>query len=147
MPKSKPYMSVSADVNASSFNGFIAEEHTTPSFPTTPTRKKAYSPGPNEEQSMNVAAGRFPEDVYTNTLPSWRAALRRKFVAVVEWESRVIGEWQVRSYFSLSLFPLNSSFFSTTPRLLCWRRHGMGREKEESLISSLICRRECGRPG
>jgi len=39
---------------------------------------------------MSVAAGRLPEDVYTNTLPSWRAALRRKCVAVVERESKVI---------------------------------------------------------
>jgi len=76
---------------------------------------------------MNVAAGRLPEDIYMNTLPSWQAALRRKCVAIVEWESKVITEWQVRSYlFIFSLFPLNTPFFPTTPHLLCWRRCGMG---------------------
>ena len=71
MPKSKPYMSVSADDNASSLNGFIAEEHPTPPFPTLPTRKKAYSPSSSREHSVGVAAGRLPEGVYTNTLPWW----------------------------------------------------------------------------
>lgn len=50
---------------------------------------------PGEEHTA-VAAGRLPEDVYTNTLPPWRAALRRKCVAVVEWESEVIVKLQVR---------------------------------------------------
>ena len=40
MPKSKLYMSVSADDDASSLNGSITEEHPTSSFPTPPTRKK-----------------------------------------------------------------------------------------------------------
>jgi hypothetical protein len=57
---------------------------------------------PGEEHTTGVAAGRLPEDVYTNTLPWWRAALRRKCVAVVEWESEVIAKWQVR------LSPLSS---------------------------------------
>jgi hypothetical protein len=48
-----------------------------------------------EEYTASVAAGRLSEDVYTNTLPSWRAALRRKSVAVVEWESEVIAKLQV----------------------------------------------------
>ena len=37
MPKSKPYMSVCVDDDASSLNGSINEENPTPSFPTTPT--------------------------------------------------------------------------------------------------------------
>ena len=52
---------------------------------------------------MGVSAARLPEEVYTNTLPWWQAALRKKCVAVVGWESEVIGEWQVRSPLSLSL--------------------------------------------
>ena len=131
MPKSKPYMSVSADDDASSLNGSIAEEHPTPTFPTPPSRKKAYSPGPSREQTVNVAAGRFPEDVYTNTLPSWRAVLRRKCVAIVEWESKVIGEWQVRSYiFFPTLFPLSTSFFPTTPACCVGEGVGWGRERK-----------------
>ena len=53
---------------------------------------------------MNVAAGRFPEGVYANTLLWWRAALRRKFVAAMERESKVIAEWQVRSFFFFLFF-------------------------------------------
>jgi membrane-associated phospholipid phosphatase len=49
-----------------------------------------------EEHTAGVAAGRLPEDVYTNYLSWWRAALRRKCVAVVERESEVIAKWQAR---------------------------------------------------
>jgi len=83
------------------------------------------------------------EDVYTNTLLSWRAVIWRKFIAVVEREGKVITEWQVRSYFIFSLFPFNTSFLLTTPHLLCLVKAGDGqREKEETLMLSLICRRE-----
>jgi len=67
---------------------------------------------------MNIAAGRLPEDVYTNTLPGWRAALRRKCLAVVERESKVIGEWQVRSYFFF-LFFLSTPLSSRLPPACC----------------------------
>ena len=53
----------------------------------------------NRQQNTNVAAGRLPEEVYTGTLPPWRAALRRQCVAMVEWECVVIAEWQVRPLF------------------------------------------------
>jgi len=96
MHKFKPSTSVSSDDDAPSLNGYIAEKHPNSSFTTTPTRKKAHSPGSSGEHTINVAAGRLPEDVYTNTLPSWRVAIRRKFVAVVEKESKVIAEWQAR---------------------------------------------------
>jgi len=112
MPQSKLYISASSDEDASSLNGAITEEDPIPSTPTLPTPKTPYSPGPSEEHTMNIAAGRLPEEVYTNMLPSWRAALRRKCVAVVEWESEVIGKWQARSppfFFS----------FSSQPCLLC----------------------------
>jgi len=53
----------------------------------------------------------------------------------------------VRSYFIFSLFPFNTSFLSTTPHLLCLVKAGdRQREKEETLMSLLICRRECVRP-
>jgi hypothetical protein len=53
---------------------------------------------PGEEHTAGVAAGRLPEDVYTYYLSWWRAALRRKCVAVVERESEVIAKWQVRLF-------------------------------------------------
>jgi len=102
-------------------------------YPFFPPPLKVYSPGPSEEHTMSVAAGLLPllpEDVYTNTLPSWRAALRRKCVAVVERESKVISEWQVRSYLFFFLsFSSQHFFLLGYPRLLCWRRRGMGRER------------------
>jgi hypothetical protein len=87
---------------------------------------------PSEGHTAGVAAGRLPEDVYTNTLPSWRAALRRKCVAVVEWESEVIAKLQVRPFLPLS---------SRCPN---------DEEEEEFntlLSSSCFCRRVSGRPG
>ena len=53
----------------------------------------------NHQQNTTAAAGRLPEEIYASTLPSWRAALRRQCLAVVEWETEVIARWQVRSPF------------------------------------------------
>jgi len=50
----------------------------------------------NHPQDTNVAAGRLPAEIYANTLPSWRLALRRKCLAAVEWESEVIAQWQAK---------------------------------------------------
>jgi hypothetical protein len=83
-----------------------------------------------EEHTAGVAAGRLPEDVYTNYLSWWRAALRRKCVAVVERESEVIAKWQVR------LFPPSLREAQT-----------MGRSKSLILSFSCLCRRVSGRPG
>lgn len=43
-----------------------------------------------------AASGRLPEDVYERTLPPVRLALRKALVRCVEWESGVLGRWQVR---------------------------------------------------
>ena len=137
MPKFKPSMSVSVDDHdhdhghAFSPNGAITEGDPNPSSsPTLLTRKKAYSPDPGEEQPVKVGAGRLPEEVYTNMLPWWRAALRRKFVAVVECESEVIGKWQVRFFFFSLPFSSQHSL-STSPGLLYWRGHGVGRDRRK----------------
>jgi len=68
IPKYKLYMSICANDDGSSLNVAITAEHPTPSFPTLPTRKKAYSPGPSGENIMDVAASRLPEEVHANTL-------------------------------------------------------------------------------
>ena len=115
MPKSKLYMTLSPnDASSLDSDDAVAEDPALPpGSAAAPTRMKSgsyprtdYSPGHSEERNASVAAGRLPEEVYANTLPWWRAALRRKCVAVVEWESEVIGEWQVRPVLSLSLFSL-----------------------------------------
>jgi len=75
---------------------------------------------------MNIAAGRLPEDIYTNTLPSWRAALRRRCVAIVERENKVIAEWQVRSYFFFLSFSSQHFFLLdySPPAVLAKARDG-----------------------
>ena len=50
----------------------------------------------DNQQSTTIAAGRLPEEIYTNTLPSWRLALRQRCLVVVERESEIIARWQVR---------------------------------------------------
>jgi hypothetical protein len=109
MPKSKLYMPLSTTENASA-NGTVTEHSQATPFPGVVSHKvhpKRSEPhtndSPGEEHTAGAAAGRLPEEVYANTLPEWRAALRRKCVAMVEWESEVIAEWQVRP---LTLFRL-----------------------------------------
>lgn len=64
--------------------------------------------------NTNVPAGRLPEEVYTNTLSPWRAAMRRQLVEIVEWESGVLAKVQVRVIYGLiqsrSCALLGSSF-------------------------------------
>ena len=86
-----------------------------------------------EEHTAGVAAGRLPEDVYTNTLPSWRAALRRKCVAVVERESEVIVKLQVCRFFP--------------PLFGKPKRCGRGRVLILYFRFRVFCRRVSGRPG
>jgi hypothetical protein len=99
MPKSKLYVSLSAD-DAASLNGDVGAA-------AASIRKKSGSGSEEEHMATVAAAGRLPEEVYANMLPGWRAALRRKCVAVVESESELIGKWQVRSFctFFLSWLP------------------------------------------
>lgn len=86
MPKSKIYTSPTAE--DPSTNGTVTE-----AIGVVPLKKsEADSP---EDHATGVAAGRLPEEVYTNTLSWRRAELRRRCVAVVEWETEVIATWQV----------------------------------------------------
>ena len=74
----------------------IGRSQVTPPTMDVAHLKRSEPHNPGEEHTARIDAGRLPEDVYTNTLPWWRAALRRKCVVVVEWESEIIGKWQVR---------------------------------------------------
>lgn len=87
------------------FDHSTVTEHSkaTPPMDVAPPKRREIHRGDlGEEHAAGVAAGRLSEDIYANTLPWWRAALRRKFVAVVEWESEVIARWQVRLFLPLS---------------------------------------------
>ena len=42
--------------------------------------------------------GLLPEEVYSRTLSSWRAGIRKRIVKNVEWESQVIARMQVRCF-------------------------------------------------
>lgn len=57
--------------------------------------EKASSEG-REKQDDNslVGIGLLPDDVYDRTMSSWRAAIRRRVRANVEWESKVIANMQ-----------------------------------------------------
>ncbi|KAF8268554.1 hypothetical protein EI94DRAFT_1778532 [Lactarius quietus] len=64
-----------------------------------PLRASPQRPPPQKsdrQQNTDVAAGRLPEDIYASTLPTWRLAVRRKCLAVVEWESEVIARLQAK---------------------------------------------------
>ncbi|OCH86020.1 hypothetical protein OBBRIDRAFT_738818 [Obba rivulosa] len=52
--------------------------------------------GSEVDEVVHVAAGRLPEEVYEKILNPWRAAIRRKLVQTVEWESEVIAAMQAR---------------------------------------------------
>ena len=86
MPKSKLNMSHSTE--DPSANGTVAPLCVVP-------EKTSDSHSVNTPSETCIDAGRLPEEVYTNTLPGWRAELRRKCVEVVEWESEIIATCQV----------------------------------------------------
>jgi hypothetical protein len=96
MPKSNLYTPLPAkDVT----NGTVTEHSPATPFPSVVYEKRSephMDDSPGEEHTASVDAGRLLEEVYANTLPWWREALRRKCVGVVEWESEVIATWQVR---------------------------------------------------
>lgn len=66
----------------------------------------------NDAANVIVSAGRLPEEVYTTTLSWWRAAVRRRLVGIVEWESGVLAQLQVRRFLCSSEF-LRFFFFTS----------------------------------
>jgi hypothetical protein len=133
MPNSSPHVPHSAEDASANDNSTVTVRFQATPIDVAPLkRSEPYADDfPVKQHTAGVAAGRLPEDVYANTLPSWRAALRRKCVAVVEWESEVIGKLQVRPF---PPPPLSS--------------RSINDEEEESLMLFLcFCRRVSGRPG
>jgi len=94
MPKSNPFMSLSTEVAEVSPDASLPRLAPAPSKTGPPP--DYYSPKIGFKTQQNVPAGRLPEEIYTSTLPQWRAALRRQCLAVVEWETEVIAKWQAR---------------------------------------------------
>ena len=48
-----------------------------------------------EAAGAHVPAGCLPDEAYENALPPIRLAVRKALVRCVEWESQVLGRWQV----------------------------------------------------
>ncbi|KAH9961635.1 hypothetical protein BGW80DRAFT_1210922 [Lactifluus volemus] len=96
MSKSKHHVSFSHHDHATP-NGDVVNDSSRPaSVPGKSSPLPDYPLVEDHNHTATVAAGRLPEEIYTNTLPRWRATLRRKCVSVVELESEVIGKWQSR---------------------------------------------------
>lgn len=56
--------------------------------------------------TAQVHAGRLPEEMYTNALHPWRAAIRRLMVEIVKVETPVLAKLQVRVVLFLYIFRL-----------------------------------------
>ncbi|KAI9462865.1 hypothetical protein BJY52DRAFT_116203 [Lactarius psammicola] len=138
MPKSKLSMSLSDEVAEESPHA------SAPCIAPAPAPSKNGSPPgyyepsivvKNRQQNSTVAAGRLPEEIYASTLPRWRAALRRQCVAVVEWESEVIAQWQARvrspwldTYFlHTSMLGTHTFFLVFLPAFFFFGHDGLGR--------------------
>ena len=48
-----------------------------------------------EAAGTHVPAGCLPDEAYEKALPPIRLAVRKALVRCVEWESQVLGHWQV----------------------------------------------------
>ncbi|KAI0072156.1 PAP2-domain-containing protein [Panus rudis PR-1116 ss-1] len=95
-------------------------------------------PPRNTNQEVDVVlggAGRLPDEVYERTLPWWRAALRKKILGNVEWESEVLASMQkrVRTPFLDAYFVYTSSlgthtfFMTSLPALFFFGYRDVGR--------------------
>lgn len=60
-----------------------------------PLSKLAYGDSDADDMNQFMAAGRRDPEVYEKTLQSWRAAIRRPIVRMVERESHIIAAMQV----------------------------------------------------
>ena len=52
-------------------------------------------------EDMNLilgGVGRLPDDIYDRAMPWWRAAIRRRLVKTVGWESKVLANMQVSGF-------------------------------------------------
>ncbi|KAL0061390.1 Long-chain base-1-phosphate phosphatase [Marasmius tenuissimus] len=92
-------------------NGRVTFDLTT-EYSEPPTREA--SPSPSEKQGLldekaplypgiDFSPGKQPSDIYEQTLPWWRAAIRRQIVKRVEVESKTVARLQV------STFKINST--------------------------------------
>ncbi|KAG5637587.1 hypothetical protein H0H81_004038 [Sphagnurus paluster] len=83
----------------------------------------------------DVTPGRLPMDLYEATLPWWRAAIRRRLVETVKWESEVIARLQniIRTPWLDAYFVYTSSlgthtfFMTVLPAFFFFGHNEMGR--------------------
>lgn len=105
----------------------------------SPLSRPAYGDSGDDESDTSsevngfVAAGRRDPEVYERTLQSWRAAMRRPIVRMVEKESHVIAAIQVLSISGLAIAP---SIMLCANDILPF--HGIG-SNEDPMARRLLC--------
>ncbi|KAG6887473.1 hypothetical protein C0992_012125 [Termitomyces sp. T32_za158] len=112
--------------------GRPTSSHFTLSVPSSESTSRETSPAPSLKRNRypapftnlddhledEITPGRLPTDVYDVTLPRWRAAVRRRIVRSVQWESEVIAKLQTfRSSSNTVNVSIALFFFSHVHRL------------------------------
>ncbi|KAF8056632.1 sphingosine-1-phosphate phosphatase [Lyophyllum atratum] len=100
-----------------------------------------------KEASQEPTPGRRPMDVYDKTLPRWRAAVRRRLVKTVQWESEVIARLQnlIRTPWLDAYFVYTSSlgthtfFMTVLPAFFFFGHTEMGHELLIVLALGVYC--------
>ena len=108
--RQKRYFSVSVASSANSSRT---------SSPASVTREKLPYAGNGED----VDSSGHPIDVYDATLSWWRAAIRRRLVKSVKWESTVIARMQVSQLFVICIFSpwlCDSLYIKAANKPLIW---------------------------
>lgn len=93
----------SRDSSATSLNDDKSSFYTYESRETTPDIDLVGEKRPLDEtiEDMNLilgGVGRLPDDIYDRAMPWWRAAIRRRLVKTVGWESKVLANMQVSGF-------------------------------------------------
>ncbi|KAA1478163.1 hypothetical protein DENSPDRAFT_845349 [Dentipellis sp. KUC8613] len=74
-----------------------------------------------DEDADLTAAGTLPEELYANTLPWWRAEVRRRLVRAVEWETAVLERFQRRTRTPwLDAYFVQTSMLGTHTFFMCF---------------------------
>ncbi|KXN85562.1 Dihydrosphingosine 1-phosphate phosphatase YSR3 [Leucoagaricus sp. SymC.cos] len=125
----------------------------TPSLDCNPTLSEFHEKRSSRDKDKNgfdveeLAPGKLPMDVYEATLPWWRAAVRRRLVKTVRWESGVIAEMQekIRTPWLDAYFVYTSSlgthtfFMTALPACYFFGYEDLGRGLLMILATGVYC--------